>query len=181
MNKPLLVGGAVVLAFIGYMAAAPYLAVSAIKTGITEQDSEKLSDYIEFPTLRQNLKDQLNIIMMANAAKELDDNPFSALAAGFATTMVDTLVDSFVTPSGLAKLMSGESSSSDKPSPNSSTTQETNTQEEDLFKQAESSYDSLSKFSIWVPNEDGDKVRFVLNRDGISWKLVNIVLPENKK
>jgi hypothetical protein len=30
---------------------------------------------------------------------------------------------------------------------------------------------------VWVPNDTGGETRFVLKRDGLSWKLVNIVIP----
>lgn len=52
--------------------------------------------------------------------------------------------------------------------------------DEHLFKNARTSYDSLSSFSIWVPNDEGNEVRFVLNREGIKWKLVNIFIHTDK-
>jgi hypothetical protein len=175
MKKGLWVVGLVFALVIGYAAAGPYLTVSAIKTAIVEQDSEKLSENIEFPILRQNLKDQLKATMMKNITTELKDNPFAALAVGFATNMVDGIVDSFVTPSGLAALMEGkkplkDSSEGSTPKPN----------KESLLKNASFSYDSMSKFSIWVPNDKGEKARFVLQRYGLSWKLVNIIIPLDK-
>lgn len=174
MKKILLIGGLILVVIVGYVAAGPYLTVSAIKTGIVEQDAEKLSENIEFPTLRQNLKDQLNASVMKNAATELKDNPFAALAAGFASKMVDGLVESFVTPSGLAAIMEGK-----KPSKHSGTGNSTPPQKDDLFKDARFSYDSTSKFSIWVANDQGEEARFVLQRKGFSWKLVNLIIPLN--
>lgn len=176
MKKVVWVAGVILVLVVGYVAAGPYLTVSAIKTGIVEQDSEKLSENIEFPKLRQNLKDQLNVAMVKNAAIELEDNPFAALAAGFATKMVDVIVDSFVTPSGLAALMEGK-----KPPKDGGTGNTTPPNKDDLFKNARFSYDSTSKFSIWVPNDKGEEARFVLQRDGLSWKLVNLVIPIDEK
>lgn len=176
MKKSIWIVGVVLFLVVGYVAAGPYLTVSAIKTGIVENDSEKLSENIDFQTLRQNMKDQLNAAMMKNAATEMEDNPFAALAVGFATKMVDGIVDSFVTPSGLAALMEGKKSNKGETSGNSSSPKK-----DDLFKNARFSYDSVSKFSIWVPNDKGEEVRFVLKRDGLSWKLVNIVIPMNEK
>lgn len=176
MKKIVWVVGIVLALIVGYVAVGPYLTVSAIKTGIVEKDSEKLSENIEFPTLRQNMKEQLNAAMMKNAAAELKDNPFAALAAGLATKMVDGIVDSFVTPSGLAALMEGK-----KPSNGGNSDNTPPPKKDDLFKNARYSYDSMSKFSIWVPNDKGEEARFVLNRDGLSWKLVNLVIPMDEK
>jgi len=176
MKKSIWIVGVVLVLVVGYVAAGPYLTVSAIKTGIVENDSEKLSENIDFQTLRQNMKDQLNAAMMKNAATEMKDNPFAALAVGLATKMVDGIVDSFVTPSGLASLMEGKKPNKGETGGNSSSPKK-----DDLFKNARLSYDSVSKFSIWVPNDKGEEARFVLKRDGLSWKLVNIVIPMNEK
>lgn len=168
MNKSLVAIAAVVV-FGGYFAATPYMAVSNIKDSIVEKDSEELSENIDFPVLRQNLKDQLNAKMMENMADELSNNPFAALGMGLASTMVDGMIDGFITPAGLAQSMQGKKARS------SSTG---NVNKDELFKDARFTYDSMSKFSAWVPNEDGEEIRFVLKRDGLNWKLVNMVLPD---
>jgi hypothetical protein len=172
MNKYLLIIGLVLVIVVGYVAAGPYLTISAIKTSIVEQDSEKLSENIDFPNLRQNLKNQLNAVMMKSAVTELKDNPFATLAVGFATKMVDGMVDSFVTPSGLAAIMEGK-----KPSKKGSEENITPPKKENLFKNARTTYVSKSKFAVWVPNDQGEEAIFILQRDGLSWKLVNIVIP----
>ena len=41
-----------------------------------------MTENIDFPTLRSNLKEQFNAFVMKNAASELQDNPFAALATG---------------------------------------------------------------------------------------------------
>jgi hypothetical protein len=51
--------------------------------------------------------------------------------------------------------------------------------EDDLLQNARDSYDSLSQFSVWVPDAEGHETRFVLQREGVSWRLVNLVLPIN--
>ena len=173
MNKYTWIVSIFLLLLAGYVAAGPYITVSEIKSGIVDQDSERLSENIDFPSLRQNLKEQLNAMLMKDAVTELDDNPFGALAIGLASKFMDGMVDTFVTPSGLATMMQGNKP--DQSSQGSDTS--TQPKKEDLFKDATYSYDSLDKCSVWVHNEDGDKVRFVLKREGVSWKLVNIVLP----
>jgi len=172
MKKIIWVAGVILALVVGYVAAGPYLTVSAIKTGIVENDSEKLYENIEFPTLRQNIKEQLNTTMMKNMDTEMKDNPFSAFAVDLVTTMVDGMVDSFVTPSGLAALMESEKLNEGENGSNTPPPKKDN-----LFKNARFSYDSMSKFSIWVPNDKGEEARFVLKREGFSWKLVNLVIP----
>jgi hypothetical protein len=169
--------GVAMIALLGYVAAGPYLAIADIKTGIVEKDADRLSAKVDFPTLRQNLKAQLNARLLHNTAGELKDNPLGALAAGLATTMVDGILDAFVTPAGLAHVMKGDR-------PSESIVKQTVTadtgpppKEADLLQNARYSYDSLSQFSVWVPNDEGKETQFVLQREGLSWRLVNLVLP----
>jgi len=162
----------------GYVAAGPFLTAYSIRTALVEQDTEKLSENINFPELRQNVKEQFRAIMVKKASTELQDNPFAALANGFAAKMADGVVDTVVTPSGLASLMEGKKPS--KPS-NEDSNSTSPSKKENLLKNARYSYDSMSKFSIWVPNNKGSELRFVLKREGLSWKLVNVVLPIDKK
>ena len=35
----------------------------------------------------------------------------------------------------------------------------------------------LNTFSVLVGGQDSDRVRFVLRREGVSWKLTNIIIP----
>ncbi len=177
MKKAVWIIGIAVILFIGYVAATPFFTVSNIKTSIGEQDSEKLSENVDFPIFRENLKKQFNTAMMKNVGAELQNNPFAAIAAGFATNMVDGVVDSFITPSGLAMLMEGKKPSlSRSRSRNPSKADQAN--RDDVFKNARYSYDSFNSFSIYVPTEDtSDEIRFILQRDGLSWKLVDMIVP----
>ena len=159
---------------VAYVAAGPYITIAEIKKGIAEQDSERLAEKIDFSMLRLDLKEQLRAKGISTAVKEAEKNPLAALVAGVATTMVDGVVDSVVTPAGLASLMGGE-----KPSDQTSRRSETSSprEKDELFRNARYGYDSLSKFSAWVPTDDGKEIRFILHRGGISWRLVRVVLP----
>lgn len=176
MKKAVRIISASIIVIIAFIAATPFFTVSHIKTSIVEKDSDKLSENVDFPVFRQNLKKQFNTAMMKNVGAELSNNPFAAIAAGFATNMVDGVVDSFVTPSGLATLMEGKKPSlSGSRRNNPSNTDQAN--RDDLFKNARYSYDSFSRFSIYVPTDTGDEIRFILQRDGLSWKMVDMIVP----
>ncbi len=167
-----LVGLALPLLLIGYVALGPLITVYGIKTGIAEEDTKRLDNNIDFPLLRQNLKDQIGGAINKNTNGKSADNPLAAFAAGFAGKMADRVVDSFVTPSGLAAIMSGQKTDKEK-----SDDKEDKPKKEKLFKDAKFSYDSLSQFSAKMINEKGKEVQFIFQRQGLSWKLVNIILP----
>lgn len=171
-DRRYIIVGLALLILAGYFFATPYLTIASIKSSLSERNAEALSENIDFPVLRQNLKDQLNFVVMNAGMNELDDNPFSGLVTMMASNMVDGMVDAFISPTGLASIMQGE-----EPSLGTDNTQTGSPTKEDLLKDAEFSYDSLNQFSVTIENEEEDQIKLILQRDWFSWKLINIVLP----
>ena len=116
MKKALLILLLLVMLAGGYVAAGPYITVAAIREGIANNDADKLTENIDFPLLRQNIKTQLNASAKAESERTSDTNIFSALMSGFKAKLIDNMVDSIVTPEGIANLMAGKKSlSADAP------------------------------------------------------------------
>jgi hypothetical protein len=165
----------IVVSFLSYIALGPFITMYQIKSGIVRGDSEALNENIEFPTLRENLKSQLNVSLMKKMASDLKDNPFAALGLGLAGKLTDGMVDSFVSPAGLSALLEGN-----RPNVNS---QRLNENKEisftEFLRAFEYSFDSPNKFVVWMKSED--KAKFILSRQGFGWKLTNILMsfPEN--
>lgn len=170
MRKLITLSATVLALIITYIAAGPYLTFSEIKTAIANRDSVKMSENVDFPVLRQNVKEQINAVMMQSAT-ESSDNPFALLAAGIATAMTDKITDSLITPAGLVAIMQGKFVEKD----NSGATQQVDS--EKLFKDAQLSFDSHNTFSVRVKNHNADELRIVLQREGLQWKMVNIIFP----
>lgn len=174
MKKALVVVVVFVASGISYVAAGPFVTINDIRSAIKQGDSEALSSSVDFPVLRSNLKEQLNALMVKELASEIDDNPFAALGMAVTAKLTDGIVETFVTPYGLAHLMSGERPSRSEKKATSSAPLNGK-----LFRNVRYSYDSVSKFSAWVKDDVGGEIRFVFSRDGISWKLSNIILPDS--
>lgn len=178
MKKIVLVVVIFVLAIIGYVIVGPFITIHQIKSAVEKQDSEQLSDNIDFPVLRSNLKEQFNAMVLKSAASELKGNPFGALAVGLASKLVEGMVESFVTPSGLVSVMEGEAPSRLKR--DTVKAQASVKSKPEPFKNARNTYDSPNKFSVWVKNDNKEEIRFVFTRNWLSWKLSNIILPTIK-
>jgi hypothetical protein len=169
--------GVVVFLAAAYVAAAPYITVYRMVKAAENRNAEVLSEYIDFPSLRQNLKDQLNAAWIKKMAKEAESNPFATLAAPLGAAMIATMVDSLVTPSAITELMRGG-----KPDLKSGGEGASSSSSRELFSNASMSYESLGKFVITVrfnavEADSAEKVKFVLRRRGIGWKLTEIILP----
>lgn len=179
MKKALLVLLLLAVVGVGYIAAGPYITVAAIREGIADNDAEKLTENIDFPMLRQNIKDQLNASAKAESERSSENNIFSALMNGFKTKLIDNMVESIVTPEGIANLMAGKKSLSPQ-EPTSAPSPSPSQERKDVFKDARFTYDSIDSFSIWIPNTKNGEMRLVLQRRGLTWKLVNMSLPQAK-
>jgi Protein of unknown function (DUF2939) len=174
-GKIIAVIGLVLFAISIYIAASPYITVYQIKSAAERHDGEALSEHIEFPSVRQSLKDQMNAMLMKEMAKgETKDSPFAALGAAFAWLMVDKMVETFVTPVGITQLMAGE-----KPQPTEGEKSGGNSARKPL-SDASMSYESLNKFVVKVKGDNGEEGKFVLRRRGISWKLTEIIVAPEK-
>lgn len=160
---------------VGAGVAGPYLTLYQLRTAIQEQDPERLADQVDFPTLRSNLKDQINA-RTAQAIPQLRDSPLSALALGLTTQLADHAVDALITPPGLASLMAGYGPRpatvppADPDAPGTAPPA-------DPFRDARTRFDSPNRFSVQARTHQGDLIHFVLSRHGLKWRLSNILLP----
>lgn len=177
MNKAV-IGGIAAMAVLGYLAATPYLTVHQMKSAADDRDSEALSEYIEFPSVRQSMKDQFNAVVMQSMASDqsMAGNPFAAMGAAFAGAIVDRMVDAFVTPAGITAMMSGE-----MPGKGGANEQAPTEPTDKPFDRASIDYESISKFAVEVQGDDGKEVRFIFRRRGIvDWKLTEILFPMDR-
>jgi Protein of unknown function (DUF2939) len=167
--------GLVLFAISIYIAASPYITVHQLKSAAERHDGEALSEHIEFPSVRQSLKDQMNAMLMKEMAKdEMKDNPFAAFGAALGGVMVDKMVETYVTPAGITQLMAGEN-----PQPTERGKSGGSSARKPL-SDASMSYESLNKFVVKVKGNNGEEGKFVLRRRGMSWKLTEIIMPLEK-
>jgi len=179
MKKSLVIG--IFGLFIAYAAASPYITIYQIKSAVDAKDGESLSEHIDFPSVRQSLKDQMNAVVMEKMQSEdMKSNPFAALGMAFAGTMVDKMVEAYVTPAGISKLMSGEnpSKSQDKNNSNSAGFSPQSSNKKKAFEDVSMGYKSLSKFEVSGKKHGEDSARFILRRNGLEWQLTEIILPK---
>jgi hypothetical protein len=175
MSKGKLLAVVVAVLATFYVIGAPYITVYQMRAAAENHDGEALSEHVDFPSVRQSLKDQMNAMFMKQmSSKEMKDNPFAALSAAFAGVMVDKMVDAYVTPAAITEQMKGE-----KPAPADSGQSE-GVSTRKPFADASMSYESLNKFVVTVKDDSGGEGRFIFRRRGIDWKLTEILMPLEK-
>ena len=158
--------------FAGIYLASPYWAVYNFKQAATSADADKLEGTVDFSAVRESLKSQMTAALMKKMADDpaMKDNPFAGLGALMMPTIVEKMVDSFVTPAGISSLAKGN-----KPSDSSVATEPN---EENISYTNE--YVSLDRFRVRLFNKKQRRAgpSLLFERRGIvSWKMVRVELP----
>jgi hypothetical protein len=104
MKKGLIVVAVlVILALAAYM-VSPFFYVSSLKSAFLAGDSNKLANLVDFPALRDSLKEQVATILTQQTKESSDSNqsPFSALSALVGPAFINRAVDMYCTPDAVA-------------------------------------------------------------------------------
>jgi len=185
LNKKMLVGATAAIA-IGAVTsyASPYWTIYQMRSAIETRDPEKFSRYVDYPALRENLKAQLLLSINAHLQPpELKGNPFAGLGQMIGLAMVNTLVDTMVSPAGVMALMAGEKPAAQPsaPQPQASAPAPEAPRKEaarDTLKY-DVSYRSWNLVQATATKDNGDAIVADLRRDGLwSWKWVGIKIPD---
>ena len=159
---------AVVVVGLSLFYLGPYITLLRLKAAVEERNAEEVAECVDFPAVRQSLKEQLQTVVSQRFDSQ--NNPLAALAAGFAVSVADGFVDRLVTPDGLATLMAGQKPAlaGNVPTPG--------TPAREPLEGATYGYESFGTFVVKVPTQGGS-IRFVLVRNGIDWTLSRIEIP----
>ena len=153
---------------LGYLIAAPYLTAYQIQRAADAGDSAAVAEHIDFDSVRESLRPQLQGRVSAAAAEAAGDDPLAAALGGAAgRALTDHAVDATVTPEGIARLMRGEAN------PDGAVAQRMENVE------ASAGYRSLNRFAVVLTDAaSGNEVELIFERRGLGWKVTEIQLPD---
>jgi len=159
------------LGLAGYVASGPYRTLNGLQAAITQGDTTALARYVDFPTLRQNLKDQFGASASSRINDALPNGIVSQIAGGIANSVVDATVDSLVTPVGFNRLLMGAALIANNFSDNSGLSLE------QRLESGRRSFESLNTFTLAFSAAAGGELVIVLTRSGLDWQLTNVRIP----
>ena len=142
--------------------ASPYFSFWRFTIALRSGDSSAISSRIDFPTVRASLKKQL-VARFARATT--DHKRWSNLGP----TLIDTLVDTYATPEGIAALLSNPGALRDLQSPQHFRFSSGNGEDWSKIK-----YAFFTGLRSFVVNREGLKLRFRFT--GLGWQLNDIDL-----
>jgi len=163
----------IVIVLGAYFASGPFITINGVRSSIKEKDSDRLSSYIEFDLLKKNLKEQFSTEMIKATSADEEKNPLGMMVAGFATQVVDSLLDAYLTPSSIALLLEGE-----KPDHyRSPFTQQDSAQKEtkEPLEEYSVKFVSHDRFYVYTKGSHDQEIKIILQRFGLDWKITNII------
>lgn len=167
---PWLAGLLVIFAI--YLYASPYIALYNIKNAAEQKDADKLSGYIDFPSVKQSIKDQVKAAMVEELAASDEQDGFEALGTMLAAAMIDPIVDGVVTPDGVALMLQGQEL--DFGLDDKTTKDKPKVKDTDIDYRA--GYLSFNRFKVQIIDADDtdESLDVIMHRDGLSWKVTRI-------
>lgn len=154
---------------------APYIATYNMMRAAKTNDSETLSNYINFPLLRESLKANFNAMLVAEVAKSGKDDPFETFGAILAAAIINPMIDALVTPESLSMMMQGN-----KPNLAERKLEAEGKPKESSETEMSMGYENFNKFIVSVKKkgDNNSPIVFVLHREGfLNWKLASLRLP----
>ena len=178
MNRKLI--AALVAVFVLFSAAyigLPFWAARQFRAAALSGDVDRLEAAVDFPAVRESLKGQLTTVLTAkmNDDPQMKSNPFAGLGMMLMPTIVARMIDSFVTPDGLAAMVRRGKVEAANAGSGAKVSADPN---------VEYAYDfrGLDRFAVTVvgrQTKEGEAPRFVFERRGLfSWKLIRLEIPD---
>ena len=174
-HRGLLIGGVIfAVACGGGLYASPYITLYQMYQAVERKDVQEVSNYVDFPALRDSVKTNLKTIVTKETAQS--SNPILGLLGSvMGGVVLDPVVDNLVTPSGVAALLEGQQLQLGNKG--SKVQFEPGTGSPDV----KAEYESFNQFAVTVKpkGEAIEPVTILLSRNGFSWKISGVRLPSS--
>lgn len=178
MNRKLVLALVIAGLVIAVLAVSPVFAARSLIAAAERGDVDALERQVDFPALRESLKDELNAELrreMGRRAAEAD-SALAGLGMMLAPTLMASAVDALVTPDGVAAMVR----SGDAPRPEQGQPAPTAGDGDDVRQSY--GYRDLNTFAITLTDRDHpDRPLSLLmtRRNLIGWKLSGVDLAGN--
>jgi len=157
---------AVVIAAAGWWYASPWWTLQAMRDAARERNAAKLSPYVDYPALREDLKGDLRRFALGEVGKS-QSGDLGGLGAALAAAVISPLVDAAVSPAGVEAMFAEQTSKAAAARQQPLTVK---APDKPVIER-----EGLNDFRARGP--DPSKGALLFHRFGLGWKLVGIDLP----
>ena len=159
------------IAILCYLFSALY-STHQLHKGIYYNDKNLMREYVEWRQLRENFKNYLNIKLLEETQKDKnfkDLGDLGVLITGFASKIVDNILDTYVNSEGLSMLIEKNEKVKKLPKPSFESFI-------GVIKIMEFTSHNSFKISHVI---DKKEISFLFQRKGIDWKITQIEFPDD--
>lgn len=180
MKRWVAVGLSALLLLAGIGLAGPYWTLHQLRVAIETRDTARLERQVDFPRLRESVKLQLNARAAQSAPPRWRDSPLAGLAMGLATQVVNGAVDALVTPAGLLSLLEQQTvpDAPDAPAHPDPVDPASPDRREVRLREVHTGFESPSRFRVEATTRRGDRLRIILSREGLKWRVTDLIVPD---
>lgn len=166
----------VAVLLLGLVLAGPWIAMRGIQKAANENSVTAMMLHVDFPTLRSNVRAQMEDIIARDFARRIgDDTGMLGMASGaLAKQVSDSAVNAMVNPAGILLLLQGHALARSVGGGVATDPEQAGPVQ---LRDARTRYESTSRFTATLHSQDGSPVVFVFTRQGLRWKLTDIRLP----
>lgn len=109
MQRKFIVGGAIAAVLVAAVAwySTPYIALYSIHRAVERDDADAVSQYVDFPVLRENIREIVMARMAEVAPLPEGGGALASLGQALAQGVANQMVDQLVSPTGVMLLMEG--------------------------------------------------------------------------
>ena len=158
----------------GILYILPYVTIYRIIAAFEAKDTQQLSVLVDFPEIRENLKRFIGTKLQAGPT-DMKPDARGQIQTSLTSRIIASAVEDMITPEGLASFMQQRLEALVAVQDGTSKIKPTAWQ---LFValsgHADLAYASSSEFIVASKGSDTGKIRFVLRRNGMAWRLTNI-------
>lgn len=153
-----------IVLLLGSIYASPHWTVRQMVAAAEGRDTEKFSQYVDYPALRESLKAQFAMSMDKQMGG--GDNPFAAIGKMIGRAVADPVIEASVTPAGAMAMVVEEPSDSAASAPAGKASHEAN------YTVSYRSWDSVDASTT---RANGEPFVMRLRRTGLwSWQWVGV-------
>ena len=175
----------------------PYWAFYNVQTAVDSRDIPKLSQWVDYSDLNQNIQGQLDAQWGDVSATKISKTPYAKLADPAGRAQVTRMANALITPEAVMGFAKGKTDligswsrrSSKAPAVegskdpleglglNMESVNQVLDSVQDVWAQGEFRYAGINSFVATIKTANGESLDFMYEREGIDWKLIGITLP----
>ena len=175
----------------------PYLAFYNVQTAVDSRNIQKLSEWVDYPDLTQDVKSQLNAQWSEVSTAQISNTSYAKLADPAGRTQLDKMANVLVTPEAVMRFAKGETGligswareSSNTPAAgdfkdpladlgfNLESVNQVVNSVKGVLAQGEFRYAGINSFVATIKTDNGESLDLMYKRKGIDWKLSGVTLP----